>query len=206
MFWKKSDSQKLSGPKDIPDFIRIYMAANLKIDAGTIPFLKGLVKNSEKGEDTFDIVIFDPGEAEARGIKTLNYDVLKEHPELVIAQGWYEIKTKKVELELRKEVQCAKLLTYDEVLSQIEGLKDPGASVFFYTSAGSGVGGPLGRGAAIVRLNPPEVNGKKQKKYTVYSTSVVDMQPTKDEFKIFDSDKIKDMAKWVAETQKPRFC
>ena len=69
----------------------------------------------------------------------------------------------------------------------------------------AGAGGPLGRGAAIIRLNSA-AEGKKTKKYVIYGATVVDMQPTKNENKIFDSDKAEDVAKWVFQSHKPRFC
>jgi hypothetical protein len=91
----------------------------------------------------------------------------------------------------------------EEVLAQVEGLKEPGSSVFFSMSAGPAAGGPFGRGASIVKYNG--AGDKKQKKYTIYGANVIDMKPDKEGLKIFDSDKAKDVAKWIAESQKPRF-
>jgi hypothetical protein len=207
MFWKNKGKEqkgsKLSGPKDMPQFVKIYLESNKVVDKGTIPFLKSVTKNSEKGSGIFDIRLFDPADAEARHINVLNYDTLTEKPELTIAEGWFEEATKKVEIVLKKTNLPIKFFTYDEIKRQIEELKQPGSSVFFYTNAGTGIGGPLGKGAALIKLNVP-VEGKKTKKYVVYGVNVIDMQPVQDGSKIFDSDKAQDIAKWLSEMHKPR--
>jgi hypothetical protein len=51
-------------------------------------------------------------------------------------------------------------------------------------------------GAAIIELNA-NYPGKKEKKYNVYTTDVVDMQPVDKGPRAFDSDKPKDIARWV---------
>jgi hypothetical protein len=210
MFWKRSDkgenSPKLQGPRDIPETVKKYVSSAQMIDPGMLPFLKAVVKNREKVDKVSDIYIFDPSEAEARQLQVKNYDTIKENPDMIIAEGWFNDAEKKAELTPRKAIPQIKLFTYEEILQQIKDLKEPGSSVFFYANAGTGAGGPLGRGAKIVKLNVP-VEGKKTKKYGVYGASVIDMQPTKrDEGKIFDVDKPEEAAKYVAQSLKPRFC
>jgi hypothetical protein len=207
MFWKRNNEQKgtkLAGPMDIPEFVSKHLANSQIIDAETVPFLKAVIKGSEKGEKPKDILIFDPSDAEARGIKVQNFDSLKQNLDLIIAEGWFDEASKKVEVTSKKSIVKIKYFTYEEILQQIEALKDSNSNLFFYTNAGSGVGGPLGRGAAVIKLNH-EDNGKKVKKYGIYSASVVDMTPAKSESKIFDSDKANEIAKWVAQSHKPRF-
>jgi hypothetical protein len=46
----------------------------------------------------------------------------------------------------------------------------------------------------------------KTKKYSVYTANVIDKLPVKPESYLFDTDKAKDAAKWVADGHKPRFC
>ena len=206
MFWKKSSDQKdskLPGPRDIPEPVKKEIAASSDIDPDTIPFLKATVRYGEGEGKNCDIRIFDPSDAEARNIKVKNYDTLTENPDLIICEGHFDEASKKVDIVVRKAIPKVKLLTMEEVLAQIEGLKEPGSSVFFYMSAGPAAGGPLGRGASIVKYNGE--GDKKQKKYTVYGANVIDMKPDKEGLKIFDSDKAKDVAKWIAESQKPRF-
>ena len=56
-------------------------------------------------------------------------------------------------------------------------------------------------GSAVIELNP-NYPGTKQKKYNVYPTDVIDMQPVGKGQKLFDSDKTKDIARWVKEADK----
>jgi len=209
MFFKQKNAKnkdtKLSGPKDIPEIVNNYITATQIIDTGTLRFLKAVVKSSESGEKFFDICIFDPADAEAREIKVHGYDTVKANPELIIAEGLYNESEKKAELTVKKAVPKITFYTADEIQKQIEGLKEPGSSVFFYANSGTGVGGPLGRGAAVIRLNAGS-NGNKVKKYSVYGDSVIDMQPVKKEVKIYDSDKAAEIADWVSCMHKPRFC
>jgi hypothetical protein len=207
MFGKNKDKEqkvhKLSGPRDVPQLVVKYLESNKVVDSGTLPFLKSLSKSSESGNGRYDIRIFDPADAEARHINVHNYDTLTEKPELTIAEGWYDEATKSVELAVKKTFPVVKLFTNEEIARQIEELKEPGSSVFFYTNAGTGSGGPLGKGAALIKNNIP-VDGKKSKKYTVYGVNVIDMQPSPDGTKIFDTDKPVEIARWVADLHKPR--
>jgi hypothetical protein len=209
MFWKRNNKEgqtsKLSGPRDIPEFVKKNLISNKLVDEETLPFLKAVIKGRENGDKATDIRIFDPADAEAREVKVQNYDTLNGDSPLVIAEGFYDDSTKKVELNAKRVISKIKFFTYDEILKQIESLKDPGSSVFIYTNAGTGVGGPLGRGAALIKVNTPEMN-KKTKKYGVYGVGIVDEKPTLREDKIWDSDKPTEIAKWVSESHKARFC
>ena len=207
MFWKSKDkaqkSGKLAGPKVLPQLVIKHLESSKIVDMATVPFLKSVSMSSENGNGRYSIRLFDPADAEARHISVLNYETLTEKPELIIAEGWYDEATKKVELEVKKTVPTVKLFTLEEIRQQIEELKEPGSSVFYYTNAGTGTGGPLGKGAALIKLNVP-VNGKKTKKYAVFGVNVVDMQPSPDGTKIFDTDKAMEIARWVSDMHKPR--
>jgi hypothetical protein len=208
MFWKSKENKKddkLAAPRGLPEIVRKYLVANPKVDAEIVPFLKAVLKSGASGDKKVGIAIFDPNDAEARGIKVQDYNSLTEHPELILYEGWVDEPTKLVELSPRKDIPKIKLFNYEEILQQIEGLKEPGSSVFFFMAAGNSAGGPLGRGAAVIKLNAP-AEGKKVRKYSIYGTSVIDMKPIASESTIFGSDKAKDIAKWVAEGHKPRFC
>jgi hypothetical protein len=207
MFWKKKDDQgpKLPGPRDVPEIVKKVPEFIQKIEPGTIPYLKAVIKSKEQPDKAFDIRIFDPSEAEAGTITVKNYDSLNDNANLIIAEGWYSDATKKAELNVKRSIPALKLLTLNEILVQVEGLKEPGSNVFFYTAAGPSAGGPLGRGCAIVKLNA-NTEDKKQKKYSIYSAAVINMQPTPNESRVWDSDKTKDIARWVSEAHKPRFC
>jgi hypothetical protein len=207
MFFKSKDKEqkghKLAGPRDLPQLVIKHLESSRIVDTATIPFLKSVSKSSENGNGHFSIRLFDPADAESRHISVLNYDTLNEKPEVVIAEGWYDEAAKKVELEVKKALPTVKLFTLDEIKKQIEELKEPGSSVFFYTNAGTGVGGPLGKGAALIKVNTP-VDGKKTKKYSIYGVNVIDTQPAQDGTRIFDTDKPLDIAKWVFDMHKPR--
>jgi len=207
MFWKNKEKNdaKLAGPRDLPDLVKKYLESTHTIDRATIPFLKAVLKPVADELKVWEIRIFDPSEAEASDIKIQDFGTLNEKPEMVIAEGKLDENAKKVDLAVKKTYSQFKFLTYDEILKQIEDLKEPGSSVFFYTNAGIGAGGPLGRGAALIRVREP-VNGKKIKKYGIYGVSIVNMQPTKNESLVFETDKVKDIANWVSESHKPRFC
>ena len=209
MFWKRKDNDanavKMPGPRDIPEMVRKQINP-AQIDTGILPYLKMVTKNAEKGEKTYDFRIFDPAEAEARDFKVVNYSSLDGAAELIIAEGQYAELTKTVTLNMKQNMPKCKFLTESEILQQVESLKTPSDQVFFYAAAGGGAGGPLGRGAHVIKLNPVDAP-KKRKKYGVYSTRVINMQPVfKAEGLVFDSDKPKDIAKWVSESHKPRFC
>jgi hypothetical protein len=204
MFWKKKDASKLQGPKEIPEPIKKILLAQKEIDPGSVPFLKVAFKGNENGAKAQALRIFDPCDAEARKVVVKDFDSLSDNLAMIVAEGQYDDSTKKADINIKKALPSVKLLTLDEIQRQVEGLKEPGASAFFFMAAGPAAGGPLGRGCSIVRVNAQ--NGeKKQKKYTIYGAGVIDMQPVKDELKIFDSDKAKDIAKWLVEAQKPRF-
>jgi hypothetical protein len=208
MFWKRNKDAlgaKQSGPRDIPESVKKSLISNKIVDEETLPFLKAVIKNKENTDKAYDIRIFDPSDAEAREVKVQNYDTLNANPALTIAEGWYDDSQKKVELNALRVIPKMKYFTYDEILKQIEGLKDPGSSVFIYTNAGTGVGGPLGRGAALIKVNAPDPK-KKPKKYGIFGVCIVDGKPTQREDKIFDSDKPAEIAKWVSESHKARFC
>jgi hypothetical protein len=207
MFGKNKDKDqkghKLSGPKEMPQFVKSYLESNKMVDAGTISFLRSVVKSNENSAGIFHIRLFDPADAESRHISVLNYDTLDANPLLIIAEGSYEEPAKKVELVCKKTIPAIKFFNRDEIRQQIEGLKEPGSSVYFYTNAGTGIGGPLGKGAAMIKLNVP-VEGKKTKKYAVYGVNVIDMQPEQNGNKNFETDKADELAKWVIEMHKPR--
>jgi len=54
-----------------------------------------------------------------------------------------------------------------------------------------------------VELNP-NYPGKKQKRYNVYIADVVEMQPVGKGQKLWDSDKPKEIARWIKEAHHKR--
>ena len=211
MFWGKKSGkeetkkvEKLPGPKAIPGLVQKHLTAERKMDADLVQLLKAVVRKSASGETAFNIRVFDESEALAKKVTVKDCTSLDEHPDLTIYEGWFDEVLKKVELEEKKKVSSdTTIFTEAEIQQKIEGLSEPGSTVFFYQARGGKHGGPLGMGAAVVELNP-NYPGKKQKKYIVYTADVVDMQPVGKGDKLFDSDKSKDIARWVKEAHHKR--
>jgi len=103
---------------------------------------------------------------------------------------------KKAGAEASQEV---KIFALDEILQKIESLSEPGSTVFFYIAGSPALGGPLGRGAAVVEVNP-NYPGPKQKKYNLYADNVDGGgQPVGKRQLLFSSDKPKEVASWIKE-------
>ena len=206
MFWKKKDNtEKLAAPRDIPEFTQKYLVSENKIDANTLRFLKAVLKARANEDKVMDIRIFDPSDAEARDIKVANYDVLTQNPNMIIGEGWIDQANKKVDIAIKNKYEMPKLHTEAEILQQIESLQTPGSSVFFFMAAGTGAGGPLGRGASVIKLNDNKDEKKKQK-YLIYGVSIVDGKPRDEGSFTYGSNKAKEVAKWVVDGHRARFC
>jgi hypothetical protein len=203
MFWgKKSANEeekkgKLSGQRAIPGLVQNYLIAERKMDPDLVKLLKAVEHKSTTGEATVNIRVFDNSEAIARKVQVKDYTSLNECPDLIIYEGWFDEGTKQLKLEEKKKVNWdTPIFTEEEIQQKIEALKEPAETVFFYQAKGGNNGGPLGMGASVIELNP-SYPGKKQKKYNIYTTDVVDMQPVDERQKLFDSNKLKEIAKWV---------
>ena len=210
MLWGKKSvkeeakKEKLPGPKEIPVPVQSHLTVERKMDPDLVRLLKAVVRRSPKGEKAFDIRIFDQSEAEAKKMQVKDYTSLDEHPDLIIYDGWFDEASKGVELEEKKKVSSdVTIFTQADIQQKIEGLSERGSTVFFYMARGPNAGGPLGRGAAVVELNP-NYPGKKQKKYIIYTADVIDEQPVGKGQKLFDSDKPQDIAKWIKEAHHKR--
>jgi hypothetical protein len=199
MFWDKKSRKeegKLSGPKAIPGLVQNYLVTERKMDPDLVKLLMAVERKSTTGT-TFNIRVFDDSEAVARKVQVRDYTTLDECPDLIIYEGWFDERAKQVELEEKKKVNWdTPIFTQAEIQQKIEALSEPGSTVFFYAARGGSRGGPLGMGASVIELNP-NYPGKKQKKYIVYVADVIDMQPVGKGQKLWDSDKPKDIARWV---------
>jgi len=208
MFWgnksEKKEEKRLSGPKDIPGLVQNYLVTERKMDAGLVKLLKAVLDKSETGERAYNIRIFDESEALAKKVQVKDYTSLHERLDLIIYEGWFDEGAKEVKLEEKKMMGFdTPIYTEDEIRQKIEALVEPGSSVFFYTDHGSAHGGPLGRGAAVIELNP-NYPGKKQNKYNAYVADVIDMQPADKGNKVFDLNEPKRLASWVKRNHNKR--
>lgn len=207
MFWGKKSAkgeEKLLKPGAIPGLVQKHLLTERKMAPDLVPLLKGVLRKSATRETAFDIRVFDESEALAKKVQVKDYTTLDEHPGLILYEGWFNETLKQVELQEKKKVNWdTTIFTEAEIRQKIEGLSEPGSTVFFYTARGGKHGGPLGMGAAVVELNP-NYPGKKQKKYIVYTADVIDMQPEGKGDKLFDLDKPKDIARWIKDAHHKR--
>ena len=187
--------------------VQKHLVNNMQFDADLAHILKAVIRRkngTSLKSKSFDIRLFDEEDALANKVDIKNYLTLDEHPNLIIFEGWYDESTAKVELEERNRVsQETTIFTEDEIIQKIESLTEPGSSVSFFMARGPACGGPLGRGAAIVQRTAP-IDGKKAKKYTIFTADVVDMKPVTRANRLYDSDKAKDVARWIKEAHHKR--
>ena len=206
MFWGKKSAKeegKLSGPKEIPGPVQTYLVAERKMHPDLVKLLKAVELKSATGA-TSNIRVFDNSEATAKKVQVKDYTSLDECPDLIIYEGWFDEGTKQVKLEEKKKVNFdTPIFTQAEIQQKIEALKEPGNTAIFYMARGVKSGGPLGMGASVIELNP-DYPGKRQKKYIVYLADVTDMQPVGKGDKAFESDKPRNIARWVKETHHKR--
>jgi hypothetical protein len=207
MFWSKKSAkkeEKLRKPQAISGLVQKHLVAEWKLSPDLVPLLKAVVRKSATKEVAFDVRVFDESEAEAKKIQVKDYTSLDERPDLIIYEGWFDEAAKCVELEEKKKVSSdTTIFTEAEIQQKIEGLTEPGSIVFFYQARGTAHGGPLGMGCAVIELNPNYLE-KKGEKYIIYTADVVDMQPVGKGQKLFNSDKPKDIARWVQEAHHKR--
>jgi len=209
MFWKKKKEEavsstatpaaakveKLLEPQKIPEMVGRHLIDKLKMDVVWVWDLKAVLRQRAGGKPGFDIRVYDELELADKKVKVKDYTSLDGRPDLMLYEGWFDRQTKQISLK-DLVAQDYTILNEAEILQKIEGLKEPGSTVFFYLAGGSASGGPLRRGAGIVELNP-NYPGAKQKKYNIYRADVKTTEPVDKGQKAFESDKAKDAAKWI---------
>ncbi len=208
MFWgkksAKKEEEKLQKPQALPGLVQKHLVAKWKLPVDLVPLLKATVRKSATGETASNIRVFDESEALAKKVQVNDYTTLDEHPGLILYEGWFNETSKQVELQEKKKVIWdTPIFTKAEIQQKIEALSQPGSTVFFYMSNGVSYGGPLGKGASVIELNPSYLE-KKGKKYNIYTADVVDMQPVGKGQKAFDSNNPKEIAGWVKERHEKR--
>jgi hypothetical protein len=190
-------SDKMLKPGRVPKLVGEYLVNEMKRDADWVEHLKAVCL--PKGE-AFQIRIFDNDEALARQVDVKDYTSLDMQRDLVLYEGTFDEKSKKVELKETINVranQDSVPYTLPEIWKKLAGLTGTSQAVF-YLRGSPATGGPFGRGAAVIERNP-NWPGKKQKKYIV---SLSDMEGTRlsgAKSKFFESDKSKEVASWIKE-------
>lgn len=200
MFWNKNShkgEEKVSGPRDIPEIVQHYLVTEKHMNGDLVKLLKAVLQKGSTEDTGFQVRVFDDSEAIAKNVHVKDYRSLDESADLILYEGWFNKGEKKVRLEEKNKVNWSiPISTQEEIMHKIEALKDPGDMAFFYMGRGSSHGGPLGMGAAVIELNP-NFPAKKEKKYNAYRTDVINMQPVGKGRKVFDSDNLKEISRWV---------
>ena len=194
-------AEKLAGPKDIPEPVARHLIINRKKDPDWVWRLKAVVRKKPSGKNAFDVLVFDDVEATARMVRVRDYTSLDNQPDLILYKGWFDMDSKQVEFEEKAGLTDGEevtIFTEAEIQQKIIGLSEPGSTVFFYLVGSQATGGPLGRGAAIVELNP-NYPGGKQKKYIMSGAHVIGTEPVDKGKKWYESDKPKEVAKFIKE-------
>jgi len=195
--------EKLAGPKLMPGLLEKQLVSQYKVSPELARLLQVVVHRRGPAGRAFECRIFDMSEAEASGLAVKDYTSLDGHQDMVLYEGWYDEDSKQVELAEKKKVDYnVPILTEAEIQKKVETLQEPGSTVFFYQARGPALGGPLGRGAAIVELNPDYP--KKGKKYTIYTAGVVGREPAGNRQKLMGVDKPKEIAKWIKDAHVKR--
>lgn len=197
---KPEDAVKLPGPQEVPEPVKKMLESKFKLNPLQIRNMRAVILPGQDGMT--DIRIFEEDRAQVKKLKIENYHTFDSMPELIAFEGKFNKHDKKsVDIAEKAGIKAlpdTKIYTLEEMVAQIEGMKVPGNTVFFYLAGSSAAGGPLGRGAAVVELNP-NYPGEKQKKYVVYVQDIDGMELVNEKQKMFDSDKAKQIAQWIKE-------
>ena len=100
LFKKKSGegSEKLPGPKGIPDPAGQKLVVEFKEDPNWAWSLKAVMKPQET-KDLFHIRIFSDAVANKAQVSVKDYTSLDSHPEVILYEGVYDKKNKRAKLE-----------------------------------------------------------------------------------------------------------
>ncbi|MBU1706228.1 hypothetical protein KKG19_05920, partial [Patescibacteria group bacterium] len=192
--WKKKpanagpsnpEAEKLPGPRSIEELVGRQMVVDLKLDPDWTWKLRSVVRRRTGGPHRFDFRVFSETQVAAQKMKIKDYTSFDNHPDLILYQGWFDKISMEVHFEENKPMSAPvtvaaeaatavgatppagsefQILTEQEISQKIIALSGSSSTVFFYLGRGPASVGPLGRGAAIVELNP-NYPGKKQKRY-----------------------------------------
>lgn len=98
---KNSDgSEKLPGPKKIPDAIGQNLVVTFKEDPNWTWSLKAVMK-PDGNKESFLIRVFSDSMAGSAKVPVKDYHTLDEHPELILYEGVYDKGNRKAKLQPR---------------------------------------------------------------------------------------------------------
>ena len=90
---------KMSGPKELPEVIGIYLVTNGKRDPDWVWSLKCLLRRHPDNKSSYDFRIFNPIQMGIETICIKDYTSLDNHPELILFHGSFDKRTNQVELK-----------------------------------------------------------------------------------------------------------
>ncbi len=190
--------EKLSGPKFLPDILNDYLIKKMGKETNWVRGLSMVIRPKSGGGKGFDVRIFAQYEASTSNAKIKDYTTLDQYPKLILFEGWFDKESKKVELEEKRVVPKVTIYTEKEIQQKIEALNEKENKIHFFLASSPASGGPLGRGAALVELNP-SYPAKGQKKYILTAVSVKETEPTAKGMRMFDTNDSKNIARWIKE-------
>ena len=192
-------AEKLPGPKLLPDILSNYLVKQMNKETGWLRGLSVVMRPRSGGGKGSDVRIYADSEAATSNVKVKDYNTLDKYPKLILFEGWFDKESKKVELEEKRVMPKVTIYTEKEIQKQVAALTEKESKVHFYLSASPASGGPLGRGAALVELNP-KYPAKGQKKYILTAVAVnEEMEPTGKGIRMFDTNDPKHVAQWIKE-------
>lgn len=102
MFWKKAD---ISKPTSVPSLVGKRIVEEMQKMPHTSDHwvkLKGVMRQHGNQPDAFDIRVYDEWEADQKKLKVENWVTLDQHPDLIQYEGWFDKKSKKVEIAVKQ--------------------------------------------------------------------------------------------------------
>jgi len=104
-FWHKSDKQSshpkaviLTAPGYLPEPVAKHLVVTMKQEAEWVWDLKAVERSRSQEIKVFDVRVFDNAQAKMRHVNVKDYNSLDAHPELIAFEGWYNKKTREVQL------------------------------------------------------------------------------------------------------------
>jgi hypothetical protein len=107
-FWRKrhlaidgsnAPKIKMSGPKELPDALGIYLVTHEKRDPDWTWSLRCMLRRQPDKQSSYDFRVFNPIQEGIETIYIKDFSSLDHHPEFILFQGSYDKRTCKVELK-----------------------------------------------------------------------------------------------------------
>lgn len=103
MFWKKT--LETDTPTGVPTIVAkklVELMQKLPHTSDHWVKLKAVMRTHEGKADVFDIRVYDEWEADAKKVKIEDWATLDQHPDLIQYEGWFDNKSKKVEVTAKQ--------------------------------------------------------------------------------------------------------